>query len=72
MNLVQKGAGTGKMCLTDSLLSKQTWMPTVPGGWSLGPLAPRPCVAMLGAVGAGTRGWSPGVLLTRCEKLAGA
>lgn len=29
MNLVQKGAGTGKMCLTDSLLSKQTWMPTV-------------------------------------------
>lgn len=59
--------------MSDRLSVEQTDLDAncVPGGWSLGPLAPRPCVAVLGAVGAGIQGWSPGLLLTWCEKLAG-
>lgn len=73
MNLVQKGAGTREN-VSDRLCVEQTDLDAncVLGGWSLGPLAPGPCVAVLGAVGAGTRGWSPGLLLTGCEELAGA
>lgn len=73
MNLVQKGAGTREN-VSDRLCVEQTDLDAncVPGGWSLGPLAPRPCVAMPGAVGPGTRGWSPGLLLIGCEEPAGA
>ena len=66
INLVRKGLEPGNVCLTDSLLSKQTRMPVcvwslVPGLWAAGAsVAPAKLSAEPGAVGLHTRAGLPG------------
>ena len=66
INLVRKGLEPGNVCLTDSLLSKQTRMPVCV--WSLVPgtlgcrglCSPSQAVCRAGGGGAAHTGWAPG------------
>lgn len=71
-NLVQEGAGMGKMCLTDSLLSKQTGCQVYAWGLVPGTLGSRTPRSRAGSRAGWCSGPQPRPLAHGCGELAGA